>query len=51
LRLALSALTKRLKRAAHRERARRYLAMYVVSAIVLLVLLAPFVLLFLFWGK
>jgi hypothetical protein len=44
-------LTKRLKRAAHRERARRLLAMYAMSAFVLLVLLAPFVLALLIWRE
>jgi len=44
-------LTKRLKRAAHRERARRYFAVYATSAIVLLILLAPFVILFLVWQE
>jgi hypothetical protein len=44
-------VTKRLKRAAHRERARRYFAMYLMSAIVLLLLLAPFLAAFLFWRQ
>ena len=43
-------LTKRLKKAARRERARRYLAIYLTSAAVLLLLLAPLWLMFLFWG-
>jgi hypothetical protein len=40
-------MVTRLKNAARRERARRYLGNYVSSAVVILILLAPFLLLFL----
>jgi hypothetical protein len=44
-------LTNRLKRAARRERVRRYAAMCLVSAVVLALLLAPVWVLYLLWNR
>jgi predicted permease len=44
-------LTNRLKRAARRERVRRYAAMCIVSAVLLSLLLAPLWMLYLLWSR